>query len=96
MGIPMGFPQGAPASNSCTFRAMELTEAKAAIEEDTRKTSGQAGGRVRFAQHQRGDGPGVQRLMIAGENDGRRFRRPPRATESWDAASEWHSPSGID
>jgi hypothetical protein len=35
----------------------ELLKAKAAIEEDIWKTSGQTGSRVRFAQHQRGDGP---------------------------------------
>ncbi len=33
------------------------SKAKAEIEEDIRKASGQTGSRVRFAQHQRGDGP---------------------------------------
>jgi hypothetical protein len=41
-----------------TYRSTdELLKAKAAIEEDIRKTSGQTASRVRFAQHQRGDGP---------------------------------------
>ena len=35
----------------------ELRKAKAEIEEDIRQASGQTGSRVRFAQHQRGDGP---------------------------------------
>ena len=48
------FPDG----REVTYRSMdELLKAKATIEEDIRKTSGQVGSRVRFAQHQRGDGP---------------------------------------
>jgi len=35
----------------------DLRKAKAEIEEDIRQASGQTGSRVRFAQHQRGDGP---------------------------------------
>jgi hypothetical protein len=35
----------------------QLLKAIAATEEEMRKASGQAGGRVRFAQHKRGDGP---------------------------------------
>jgi hypothetical protein len=35
----------------------ELLKAIAATEEELRKASGGTGGRVRFAQHQRGDGP---------------------------------------
>jgi hypothetical protein len=35
----------------------ELRKAKAEIEEDIREMSGGSGGRVRLAQHKRGDGP---------------------------------------
>jgi hypothetical protein len=35
----------------------ELRKAKAEIEEDIREMSGATGGRVRLAQHKRGDGP---------------------------------------
>jgi hypothetical protein len=35
----------------------ELRKAKAEIEEDIRELSGGPGGRVRLAQHKRGDGP---------------------------------------
>jgi hypothetical protein len=47
-----------PDGREVTYRSVdELLKAKAAIEEDIWKTSGQTGSRVRFAQHQRGDGP---------------------------------------
>jgi len=40
------------------YRSMDqLLKAIAATEEELRKASGGAGRRVRFAQHQRGDGP---------------------------------------
>ena len=52
--LKVRFPDG----REVTYRSMdELLKAKATIEEDIRKTSGQVGSRVRFAQHQRGDGP---------------------------------------
>ena len=52
--LKVRFPDG----REVTYRSTdELLKAKAAIEEDIRKTSGQTGSRVRFAQHQRGDGP---------------------------------------
>jgi hypothetical protein len=52
--LKVRFPDG----REVTYRSMdELLKAKATIEEDIRKTSGQTGSRVRFAQHQRGDGP---------------------------------------
>jgi hypothetical protein len=52
--LKVRFPDG----REVTYRSVdELLQAKAAIEEDIRKTSGQTGSRVRFAQHQRGDGP---------------------------------------
>jgi hypothetical protein len=48
------FPDG----RRVQYRDMdELLKAIAATEEELRKTSGGTGGRVRFAQHQRGDGP---------------------------------------
>jgi hypothetical protein len=51
--LKVRFPDG----REVTYRSTdELLKAKAAIEEDIRKTSGQTGSRVRFAQHQRGDG----------------------------------------
>ena len=41
-----------------TYRTIdELRKAKAEIEEDIREMSGGSGGRVRLAQHKRGDGP---------------------------------------
>ena len=41
-----------------TYRSVDdLRKAKAEIEEDLRAASGKTGSRVRFAQHQRGDGP---------------------------------------
>ena len=41
-----------------TYRSTdELLKAHGAIEEQIRKASGGTGSRVRFAQHQRGDGP---------------------------------------
>lgn len=41
-----------------TYRTIdELRKAKAEIEEDIREMSGARGGRVRLAQHKRGDGP---------------------------------------
>jgi hypothetical protein len=47
-----------PDEREVTYRSTdELLKAKAAIEEDIRKTSGRTGSRVRFAQHQRGAGP---------------------------------------
>ena len=43
---------------SVTYRSIEdLRKAKAEIEEDIRELSGGTGGRVRLAQHRRGDGP---------------------------------------
>jgi len=52
--LKVRFPDG----REVTYRSTdELLKAKAAIEEDIRKASGQAGSRVRFAQHKRGDGP---------------------------------------
>ena len=48
------FPDG----RRVQYRDMdELLKAIAATEEELRKASGQAGSRVRFAQHQRGDKP---------------------------------------
>jgi len=48
------FPDG----REVTYRTIdELRKAKAEIEEDIRELSGGTGSRVRFAQHQRGDGP---------------------------------------
>lgn len=47
-----------PNGNRVQYRDMdELLKAIAATEEELRKASGQTGSRVRFAQHQRGDGP---------------------------------------
>ena len=47
-----------PDGRRVQYRDMdELLKAIAATEEELRKASGQAGNRVRFAQHQRGDGP---------------------------------------
>lgn len=47
------FPDG----REVTYRSVDdLRKAKAEIEEDIREASGQTGSRVRFAQHQRGDG----------------------------------------
>ena len=52
--IKVRFPDG----REVTGRPVdELRKAKAEIEEDIRRASGQTGSRVRFAQHQRGDGP---------------------------------------
>jgi hypothetical protein len=52
--LKVRFPDG----RELTYRSMdELRKAKAEIEEDIRRASGQTGSRVRFAQHQRGDGP---------------------------------------
>jgi hypothetical protein len=52
--LKVRFPDG----REVTYRSTdELLKAKAAIEEDIRETSGQTGSRVRFAQHQRRDGP---------------------------------------
>ena len=52
--LKVRFPDG----REVTYRSTdELLKAKAAIEEDIRKTSGQTGNRVRLAQHKRGDGP---------------------------------------
>ena len=51
--LKVRFPDG----RELTYRSMdELRKAKAEIEEDIRRASGQTGSRVRFAQHQRGDG----------------------------------------
>jgi hypothetical protein len=48
------FPDG----RRVQYRDMdELLKAIAATEEELRKASGGTAGRVRFAQHQRGDGP---------------------------------------
>ena len=48
------FPDG----RRVQYRDMdELLKAIAATEEELRKASGGTGGRVRFAQHKRGDGP---------------------------------------
>ncbi len=48
------FPDG----REVTYRTIdELRKAKAEIEEDIREMSGGPGGRVRLAQHKRGDGP---------------------------------------
>jgi len=47
-----------PDGSEVTYRSVdELLKAQAAIEEQIRKASGGTGGRVRFAQHKRGDGP---------------------------------------
>jgi len=47
-----------PDGSEVTYRSMdELLKAQAAIAEQIRKASGGTGSRVRFAQHQRGDGP---------------------------------------
>jgi hypothetical protein len=52
--LKVRFPDG----REVTYRSVdELRKAKAEIEEDIREASGQTGSRVRFAQHQRGDGP---------------------------------------
>jgi hypothetical protein len=52
--LTVHFPDGREA----TYRSMdELRKAKAEIEEDIRRASGRPGSGVRFAQHQRGDGP---------------------------------------
>lgn len=48
--LKVRFPDG----REVTYRSMdELSKAKAEIEEDIRRTSGQTGSRVRFAQHSR-------------------------------------------
>ena len=48
------FPDG----REVQYRSIdELRKAKAEIEEDIREMSGATGGRVRLAQHKRGDGP---------------------------------------
>jgi hypothetical protein len=49
--LKVRFPDG----REVTYRSVR--KAKAEIEEDIRRASGQTGSRVRFAQHQRGDGP---------------------------------------
>ena len=47
-----------PDGRRVQYRDMdELLKAIAATEEELRKASGGTGSRVRFAQHQRGDGP---------------------------------------
>jgi hypothetical protein len=52
--LKVRFPDG----REVIYRSMEeLRKAKAEIEEDIRRASGRPGGRVRFAPHQRGDGP---------------------------------------
>jgi len=52
--LKVRFPDG----REVTYRSVDdLRKAKAEIEEDSRQASGQTGRRVRFAQHQRGDGP---------------------------------------
>lgn len=52
--LTVRFPDG----RSVTYRGIDdLRKAKAEIEEDIRELSGGAGGRVRLAQHRRGDGP---------------------------------------
>jgi len=52
--LKVRFPDG----REVTYRSVdELRKAKAEIEEDIRQASGQTGRRVRFAQHQRDDGP---------------------------------------
>ena len=52
--LQVRFPDG----RQVTYRSVDdLRKAKAEIEEDIRRTSGQTGSRVTLAQHQRGDGP---------------------------------------
>lgn len=52
--LKVRFPDG----REVTYRSVDdLRKAKAEIEEDIRQASGKTGSRVRFAQHQRGDGP---------------------------------------
>ena len=52
--LKVRFPDG----REVTYRSTdELLKAHGAIEEQIRKASGGTGSRVRFAQHQRGDGP---------------------------------------
>ena len=52
--LKVRFPDGRELTNRPID---ELRKAKAEIEENIRQASGQTGSRVRFAQHQRGDGP---------------------------------------
>jgi hypothetical protein len=52
--LQVRFPDG----RQVTYRSVDdLRKAKAEIEEDIREMSGGPGGRVRLAQHKRGDGP---------------------------------------
>ena len=47
-----------PDGREVRYRSMDqLLKAIAATEEELRKVTGGTGGRVRFAQHKRGDGP---------------------------------------